>query len=287
MFRYEQFAQNNLTIVDDDGLDGTNLNRYVLSTSANAGDPKAPFLAEFLRKAGHGALGFEGKWEDYLNRLPLPAQEPSLAALEEDFKFEIILSCVDKNVARHSLQCSYPRIILGASTLDFRAQVVTHDMGASTACLKCHNPVEAAPIAVDALANQLRQATPAEISLLAKTHGIAIDEINAFIAQDVKCGMLSPEALTRLNGAESHEMSVGFTSVAAGIFLFREMILTSHGKAAHKDGRIGFSFGFDPLYGEEWRLAKNPKCDCSNDGLGAKAYRSRWSHGNGPLKALN
>lgn len=265
---------SHFTIVDRDTVDLTNLNRYPLCVLEDVGQNKVDVLAKLLSQSGHSPIPFQGHWDEFLSHLPATGQRADLAALESECKFDLVLSCVDKNAARRGLQNSYPRILLGGSTLDFRVQVAMYGPTGTMECLKCHHPAEEVPLAPEALARELSGKTPQELAELADTRGISLQAIKAFLLEPVKCGMIVPDPLSELAGSPAGEMAVGFVSVAAGVLLFRDFWMVSNGHPVRSVGNNGYVFGFVPLKGQEFVRAKGSTCDCH--GKGAQNYRRRW-----------
>ncbi len=267
-----------ITLIDEDMVDETNLNRYPLSHGQDIGRSKVEVLATHLRSAGFEVLSFPGYWDKFLACVPLPDQPRELWALENEYKFEWVLSCVDKNVARRAIQNSQPRFLLGASTYDFRVQVASYSPVSGHECLKCHHPAEPAPLAPDELSKALRGLSEVELRRLASTRGVPLEEIKTFLGMDHKCGTLSPAAIERLQAFGGTDMTVGHVSLAAGVLLFREFWMAASAHPPHKPGCNAHMFGFAPLRGQDTVRAKVAGCGCS--GVDVDNYLRRW----GPIR---
>lgn len=217
-----------VTIVDGEQLDHTNRNRYVLTFEAEAADKlnKAEFAATVARSLGAHAFGVARHWQQYIERTSKPHPDPAMQMKEAALRYELILACVDKNRARHELQRTWPRDILGASTDGLRAQAVHYDMRTTTACLACHNPIPAFDQVLDRLRGELKgQSAELQRRRLIEL-GITPEEVEAAIGyiEDPKCGELGQEVLRKFADDGPPAFAVGFVSVAAGLLLARHWI---------------------------------------------------------------
>ncbi|MBU8900722.1 ThiF family adenylyltransferase [Corallococcus sp. M34] len=210
-------VSSRLTLLDNDaaGVDVTNLNRYVLFALEHLGRPKAS-TAQHLFSPSHSWCleSFDTSWQQWMQRQPREAPPPRL-----------VLSAVDKNVHRHAIQTSLPRLVLGASTDGMRAQVNLYDVLDGGPCLGCFAPAEREPADKEML-ERLRALPESERRARAAQAGFHAEDIERFIAEPQKnCGVLSGEALRKFTGAlEDKEWSVGFVSVLAGVLLAAEYL---------------------------------------------------------------
>ncbi len=111
----------------EESLESTNLARYVMATNPELDEPKAKLLADKMKLK----KGISVSSHDY-----------SFETFESDENFHHIISCVDNNHARHSIQDKLPLIIHGGSTNGMRVQISVYDLLNKTQCLKCYNPKE-------------------------------------------------------------------------------------------------------------------------------------------------
>lgn len=127
-----QIDGSNVLILDEETLDGTNLNRYLLSKPEDVG----------LFKIGIGKVRL-------LNTRPLLI--PQHYGTDEYRKmnhkgYETIICAVDTYEGRSNLQLTeLPRLIITGATGDFNARVSRHAPGDGNACLLCYQIPEIKP----------------------------------------------------------------------------------------------------------------------------------------------
>lgn len=206
--------------VDGDAVSRTNLNRYPLFGVSDVGQPKASGAATLLRRDGRGdrapfALrGVDAWWADYRRRSPAP--------------IPLLISAVDTNAARHQLQDSLPRVILGASTHELRAEVDRYaPADPASRCLKCHNPVAVGE--TDAvLRARLLTLTPGELQQEAEDRGVEADVLQRYVddlrAGGTGCAILAGPALEKLRRMPGEgAFAVSFVSALAGTMLAAQL----------------------------------------------------------------
>ncbi len=198
-----------LTLIDNDpdGIDITNLNRYVLFGLPHIGRPKASTAAALI---DHGCLvihPFDGSWQEWRMQ-------------NQSHGLPLVVSAVDKNVARHAIQDALPWLTLGASTDGMRAQVNVYDPAQGGPCLRCRNRPEVA-IPDDVVIERLRQLAPGERATEAENVGVAPMVLDAFLADPhARCGLVSGAALQKFRGGSDEvQWTVGFVSALAGVAL--------------------------------------------------------------------
>jgi hypothetical protein len=216
-----------LIVIDDDIYDSTNLNRCVLAGLGEVGGKKVFALQKYAAYQPLTVIPFTSSVQDYLtaskSRLP-----DDLARLAQSYQFPIVVSCVDKNVARHSIQGLDPNIIFGASTLGMKSRSNVYDVKARTACLACHNPPENDGEKVRTLESALRAMEKDERKSYLEAQGLGIDAIEHYL-ESPECGMAG-ESILREHAVAVREFSVGFVSLSAGVLLacdlFRRLLLS-------------------------------------------------------------
>lgn len=257
------------TVVDRDALDLSNDNRYVLSNLGNDGADKATLLAAYLKANDFLAAPVPLWWEEFAVTGGHQALDSDTAALERQYLFPVVLSCVDKNPPRHSIQNAVPGLIIGGSTDGLTAKASIVDVGLDTACLKCHNPLKSRNEIVRQRADMLRVMTPEQRDGYCSTHELDASTVEKVLSPS-GCGKLSEGDLTRF-AADSPEMSVGFVSAAAGVLtavqLLRilvagracaiapgSMAVATYARAGLRTLRIGQdqSCGCQPLLTQRW-----------------------------------
>ncbi len=272
--------------MDGDPLDGTNLNRYCLSHRASP-PGKADACRAVLENTAFTVDAMPYYWKDYQS-LSLPRTKSTvLNADEARHKYRLIVSCVDKNPARHELQNFWPRRILGGSTSGLTAKLSSYDC-ANGECLKCANPLPTYPT-IEEEARALRKMTEIERdAVLGRLPEEKAAAVRAYLS-DPGCGHVAEQYLTELGEMGRREFSVGFVSVASGIFLAVAMIQRALGVGDLVQGDANhFSFSFlSRRCGREF-FARESACECS--GAGGDLFRDLWltpcDHANSQLTGL-
>jgi hypothetical protein len=259
-------------ILDGDPLDGTNLNRYCLSHRASP-PGKADACKAVLENASFKVDALPHYWEKYQG-LPLPrTKSPALNTSEAVFKYRLIVSCVDKNGARHALQNFWPRLILGGSTSGLTAKLSSYDC-ATGECLKCSNPLPVYPT-IEEEGQALRKMAEADRdAVLGRLPPEKVAAVRAYLA-DPGCGHAAEQSLNELGEIRRREFSVGFVSVASGIFLTVALIQSALGVGNLVQGEANhFSFSFLSRKSGRDFFAREASCECS--GAGGDLFRQLW-----------
>jgi len=215
-------AAGHITTADDDHLDLTNGNRYVLAQRTDDRKHKVPLLTRFLDARGFSTYGFEDKWEKFVNLADRRPNRSDIGALERQFRYGLVLSCVDDNGARHAIRNLWPDLIIGGSTLGLTAKVTTYDMAGSQLCLKCYNPMVERNQRVREQLARLKHAADAERKAFFQSIGVDPERATEHL-EKAGCGQLSEQDLDRFASGEP-AMSVGFVSAAAGVLLAAHVV---------------------------------------------------------------
>lgn len=207
-------AQGNLVLVDGDpeGITDTNLNRYALLGLSDVGHPKASAAAALFAHRALLVTSADTSWQAWRET-------------HREKRLGLVISAVDTNVARHAIQDALPRIVLGASTKEMRAQVDCYDVLGGGPCLRCYNPVEAVtPDAV--VVERLRLLDLAERAAFAEQNNIDPQQLDLYLADPLAhCGMISDSSLQKFAAQTAEpQWAVGFVSVLAGVLLAAEYI---------------------------------------------------------------
>lgn len=191
---------------DEEGVSTSNLNRGVVFTRDDIGRPKADVAAEVL-KGDITWVPLSGRYES------------------QDLKPTILVSCVDKNRARDSLQATYPPAILGGSTENLRAEVLLVGKPGVGACLRCYNEPERNASDVEVNSGALMNASI--IDSLASQYGetteLVENRLRAPGCDEITDSMLA-WLRANLDDDSIPRFAVGFVSVAAGVMLAAEVI---------------------------------------------------------------
>lgn len=268
--------RGHLTIIDREGVDPTNLNRYPLATLADVGAVKTELLAGRLAGRGFTIHRSDHGWPDYaLQSSARAGQRPDLQAEEAAYRYRLVLSCVDKNVPRHAIQSFAPEYLIGASTNGLGLAVAAYDMRGDFECLKCHNAPEPKGPLVEEVAEQLRRLPQDERRRRAEECGADWKAVEQYIA-DPKCGKLGEAEMEKFT-AGSPDWSVGFVSTASGTLLAGQVVkFAIQGRGAFPQAQ-GNTLRFNFLNpGPRWSMHRpNPLCDCREKGK--RNFDRLWS----------
>ena len=190
---------------DTKGLDNSNLNRYSLFGAGSVGNPKATAASQIVSDSPIQWVAVDKGFED-LDVIP-----------------QRVISAVDRNRSRQSIQNRYPARIFSGSTLDIRAEILRCGPPGIGACLRCYNePEKIAPD--EELRASLRGASENQIRSLAESADVTLGEARAWI-ETGKCGLPGERLLPhlRIEGG-SVTFAVSFVSVMAGAMLAAELL---------------------------------------------------------------
>lgn len=261
------------TVVDNDNLDLTNDNRYALSTREDDGASKVHLMQSYLHSRGFTCKAVPDWWQTFAVSGGRHAPSITVRALERAYKFPIVLSCVDKNEPRHELQNALPQLIIGASTDGLSAKASIFDLGAGTACLKCHNPLRSRNVIIQARIAELQRRNGEERINFARGLGLSEADVELLLSPS-GCGKLSEADIDRF-AAGSPEMSVGFVSTAAGVLLVAEFLRYLHqGAAAATSGGSTAVATFARARLRALHGGRDKTCDCES--LSIIRWRRSW-----------
>lgn len=250
-----------LTDADKDGVDVTNLNRYLLFGRAHVGQSKVLAAQNLTEDA-------DLEWHVHLGPLETAPGE-----------HRRILCAVDTNEARQTVQALWPVSLLMASTRDLRAEVIRCDPRNDGPCARCYNEpeVETSDVILRqqflnaSLEEQLRSAEQASVSLAEARHWATTGD----------CGTAGERVHDSLRGASAPMpmWAVPFVSCAAGTMLAAEAIKeamaapvplsTTMPRATIQFWRPDRSIGAKPY-------KRDPNCPmCRPDTIAADVWRDR------------
>jgi molybdopterin/thiamine biosynthesis adenylyltransferase len=261
------------SVVDQDVIDLSNDNRYALSTRSDEGASKVDLIQNYLRARGFDCQAVPAWWQDFAVSGGKHAPNDAVRTLERAYKFPIVLSCVDKNAPRHALQNALPQLLLGGSTDGLSAKASIFDLGAGTACLKCHNPVQSRNAIVQERTTALKQLKGEERAAYAREHGLTDRDVELLLGPG-GCGKLSESDLDRF-AAGSREMSTGFVSMAAGVLLVAQLLRYLHlgAAAANQHGAMAIAT-FARAKVRQMHHGRDQACDCASLLLGR--WQGSW-----------
>lgn len=256
--------QGTLHLADNDekGLDGTNLGRYALFGVKSLGKQKASEAASLLRQARFQVVPHDGSFEYFFSS----GQRP-----------DIVLSAVDTNEARQSLQEQYAPLILSASTHNLRAEILRCGPPGVGACLSCFNPLKQNQRTEDDIRELLR-AKPELISHLCETLHLNQDEAIVWI-RDRKCNETGDRLVDefRTDDGSVPAFAVGFVSALAGTMLAAELLKTMATNAGPLGGTTNRAvFQFQNPAAPTNRVSFYPREECCSACEGKNAGTRIW-----------
>lgn len=260
--------------IDFDTFDLTNDNRYVLSHLDNDGDLKIDILGDYLSANDVPCAKAPVKWEEFVAARGALSKDAEVSRLERDFRYPLVLSCVDKNVVRHAIQNVLPRLVLGGSTDGLTARITAYDLGSGGGCLKCFNRIENRNEVVQHRLEQARAMSSDARRDFCLELGIAMDDLDRLLAEP-KCGKLGESDLERF-ARSLPEMSVGFVSAASGILLAAQLIRISMlglREVMSRGEMLCATFSRPAL--RHYRLPVDATCNCQAHLK--KAWREMWN----------
>jgi hypothetical protein len=251
-----------LADTDTKGLEGSNLNRYVLLGKESIGRMKATEAARLLADS---ALRFEPHDQPIEAIGPIPM---------------VVVSAVDTNPSRAAIQNRYPAQILSASTHDLRAEVLRCGPPGIGACVRCYNPPEIAK-SDQQIALEIQAMSDNELAAYAQATRVTVVEVRQWAASQ-KCGMAGEAVLKHFRDSEpqTHGFAVGFVSVMAGTLLAAELVMgdLDTAEAMRTGNRSVFQF-WSPsaLSNRSSDYVRDPACPmCRPDSPAVRIWHERW-----------
>jgi molybdopterin/thiamine biosynthesis adenylyltransferase len=226
-----------LALLDDDVLCDTNLNRHILAGWADLGEPKASLARDRLAGFPMRIFPVRARWRDYL---AVPSAERSdrpqaLMAAESAWRYDMVISAVDRNESRISIAEAHPQVILGGSTNGLAIEVGRYRADSDWQCLACASPPEP-QLSIEQAAEELAGKTPAELAALAQEREHDLTELTEYLSRP-KCGSLGEREMQRFAAFTRPDWSVSFVSVASGALLAaRALTHAADGDSGHGEG---------------------------------------------------
>lgn len=249
---------------DEKGLDGTNLGRYALFGVKSIGKQKASEAASLLTQAQFQVVPHDGSFEYFFSS----GQRPN-----------IVLSAVDTNEARQSLQEQYAPLIFSASTHNLRAEILRCGPPGVGACLSCFNPLKQNQRTEDDIRELLR-AKPELISHLCEKLRLNQDEAVVW-TRDRKCNETGDRLVDefRTDDGSAPAFAVGFVSVLAGTMLAAELLRTMATNVFPLGGTMNRAlFQFQNPAAPTNRVSFYPREECCSACAGKNAGTRIWQH---------
>lgn len=209
-------------LIDDDEYDTTNLNRCILAGKCDVEHGKVHAVEDHVKRTGGDANAFPCTVQEYLVA-PKPSLRPDVADAVRDFRFDLVASCVDKNISRQCIQGLWPALIVGASTLGLTARSNVYNVDEGTACLACYNQAETEGEKIRLLQARLRAMPPHERRGFLLEQDLPADAIEAYLSAP-ECGKVGEAELREFALKGSPQFSVGFVSMTAGVLMASSLL---------------------------------------------------------------
>lgn len=260
---------------DKAGVTNSNLNRCPLFGTASLGEPKAAEAARICHDATVTWDPRKARFED-LGITP-----------------RILISAVDTNRARETLQSRYPPRILSASTRDLRAETLRAGPPGQRACLRCYNPPEPFP-GDDDLRAHVRAGGEQAVRALAEQAGVSETYVRRWRDQP-GCDEVGDRLLATLRRDAPEppaRFAAGFTSVMAGTMLAAETVKLLLGQpvSPHMPSANNVTFQFlkpTAASNEARILARDPRCPaCPPTGAATLRWQQRYERSRFPVDAV-
>ena len=265
----------------DKPLKDTNLNRYLLAAPRDLPKKnKAQIVSENLQeRTSFRIVPRNEGWGSLVSqRGAAPGGQDEawtrLSRIEGEGRYENILSCVDRNRERHSIQDVLPRNLTQGSTHEFNAQARRYNLAdPNGACAKCFHPPEAVEVDTD-LRERLRGKSKVERARVSREAGLNPEDVERWL--ETGCEGLTGEALERLRlDMVGEEFSISFVSAMSGILLASEYVKErlGHPTLAGRSHIVRYYFLTNVLEAEP--KTRDTSCSCLASGL-REAYSMKW-----------
>jgi hypothetical protein len=269
--------KGDIIAIDPQKCDVTNRNR-LLSMSHNDTEDKAVLVRQLFTGRTLKVHPYVGPWPDYTADATRKVPD-YIRQAEQSYRYETVLSCVDRNHHRRAIAAYLPQIAIGGSTQDFAAQVAIYSMRGECECLACNHPVpRIAP--TEELRQFLVSMNTEQLNTWFDNHDADSRE-RAAIAEylrDPSCGGVGQATLAKLGRDGEIDWSVGFVSVAAGVLLasvFIQTDLEGVDEIVHH-GSECFAWFLKPLLGRSFAIRK-PVCDVCGSENNQDIYNRLWT----------
>ncbi len=233
-------VRGNLSLIDHEKADLSNLQRYVLTVQADIDVPKVDIATRVLASTSLTVMPIAEKWQDYVGSRP-------------DWRFERVAVALDTAADRIVVQGALPKWIGNAWTQTDDLGVSRHVFSDGKACLAClYLPTGKTKDEPDLIAETLRMPEAAlQIKTLLQTEapvdadfvqhvaaafGVQFEELSQFIGSPVRsfyqravCGGLLLKLTDGQQGSAA-TVPMAFQSALAGIMLAAEVLKHASGR---------------------------------------------------------
>lgn len=267
-----------IVAIDPQKSDDTNRNRLVTMSYDETDKDKVLLLVELLKGTGIAVHPYVGRWPEYTAD-PDRKTPKHIRDRENAYRYEWVISCVDRNHHRRSIAIYVPKYVLGGSTQDFAAQVGLYSMRGQCECLACNHPVPKVK-PTEELRDELVNMNQQELDQWFEKHDADNRERSAIeeYLRDPSCGTAGQAVLAKFGREGEADWSVGFVSVAAGVLLasvYMQTVLEGFESAVTK-GSEYFAWFVRSSLGMSHALRKNV-CDICSSVEKQHIYDHVWS----------
>ena len=163
-----------LHLIDNDQVDDSNLNRYVLMRRRDIGRWKVDVASEALSGTGIRANPYRDAYSQYVD--------------EYEGEVGLLLTPVDSEEGRRALAKTLPKRIINAATGGTTVTLSTHGFGDGKACLHCLYSVE--------------QGQPSREEVMAEDLGIALETVQELLRMNSPMGADLVASIENARGVE-------------------------------------------------------------------------------------
>lgn len=272
-----------LTVIEPDPVDDTNLNRYVFADSADEGHPKVDVVESFL-----------GRYER-LTVKPYPHPFSKVASPLPPETFRHVIAAVHSRATRREIQLETPEVLWDAAAAEDGEFRIWRLAFGVTECMYCKHP----PGEDDPEAQKSRQLatllglSPALWLRKIKDNEPFTDEEAVAIARHLAGQTITfdiPRAGQPFGDWEAAQcgkvvlpdaddaVPIPFAPVMAGVLLAGEVIKEHHFPAYVLDSYYWNTLlGQFVLHNRPRRRGSKPGCSCCSDSAYLDQHRRRWS----------
>lgn len=271
-----------LHLIDNDAIDDTNLNRYILMRRSDVGHAKPDVAAAALSGTGLTPLPFPQSFEQFAATHPEP--------------IDLLLTPIDSEAGRRRLVSYLPREVLNAATGNSTVTLSRHGFGDGKACLSCLYLPQGEQLSTEArLAADMGLREDEVPELLALNRPVGRDivarverhrgmpegSLSEFVCQHIQsfyqravCGSAPVST-----AAGTVVAPVSFISATAGVLLAVELV--KRRAAALSRYRLNNYFRIDtlaapnPAFRQERSADSSGRCICADPDY-VSVYRSRF-----------
>lgn len=251
-----------LLLLDHDVLDDTNLNRHILASWTDLGEPKAALATARLAGQRLQVSPARARWQDYLATPPAEraARPKGLTAAERDYRYGLVISAVDRNDSRIAIATARPELILGGSTNGLAVEAGRYRPGSGWQCLACASRPEP-QLNIEQAAKELAGKTPAELAAIAEERGLDLAALTGYLKRPA-CGTLGEHEVRRFAAYTRPDWSVSFVSAASGALLAARALLQRDGDDHRRAEAGGDTLRLWLANATMARTAHRPNPDC-------------------------